>query len=137
MKARDELKTSTLRMLLSSIQYFEIAKKGTDYQATDDEVISVIQKEVKKRNEAIELYKQGDRPELAEKEQKEAIILSAYLPKQLTDEELSAIIVNVIKESGAKSVSEMGKVMGIIMPKVAGRADGGKISLLVRQKLQS
>ena len=135
-KERDELKVSTLRMLLSAIKYFEIAKKGTSYQATEAEIIDVIGKEAKKRKEAIELYQKGNRPELAEKEAKELAILQRYLPEQLDEEELKRIVEEAVKQIGALSPKDTGKVMGVVMPKVKGRADGKRVSDILNTLLQ-
>lgn len=129
---RDGLKVSTLRLVLSEISNFRISK-GSDL--TDDEVISVLQKEAKKRKESIESYKKGGREELALKEESELKILEEYLPEELSNEELTKIIEESITEVGAKSLADMGRVMGIVMVKVSGQADGGKVSTLVRQKL--
>ncbi|KKS64826.1 hypothetical protein A3A14_04140 [Candidatus Daviesbacteria bacterium RIFCSPLOWO2_01_FULL_43_38] len=132
--AKDTVKVETLRLLLSEGTYARISKGG---DLTDADLVSLIQREVKKRKEATESFKAGNRPELALKEEKEAEVLMHYLPEQLSDEELSKIIEEVINETGAASVSEMGKVIGAVMPKVAGKADGGRVSALVKQKLVS
>lgn len=134
MLAKDEDRLSTLRMLKSALQYAEIAK-GAGYEATDEDVIEVVVKEVKKRREAIDLYEKGGRPELAEKEKKEIEVLSEYLPEQMSEEEVGKLVNEAISSSGAKTIQEMGKVMGILMPKLKGRADAGMVSNLVRQKL--
>lgn len=130
--ARDEVKVSTLRMLLSEIRYAEIAQKG---QLTDEEIIPVIAREVKKRREAAAGFRQGSREESAQKEEAEIQVLSQYLPQQLADEKLTKIIDDAINETGAKNISEMGKIMNIVMSKVEGRAEGSKVSSLVKEKL--
>lgn len=135
MIAKDVLKLSTVRMLKSAIQYHEIQKGGAGYEATDEDVIEVIGREVKKRNEAIELYKQGARPELAEKEQKELEILKAYLPEQMSEEKIRILVKETIVSTGASSMQDMGKVMSALMPKVKGRADAGLVSNIVRESL--
>ncbi len=135
MIARDELRLSTIRMLKSAIQYHEIQKGGAGYEATDEDVIEVIGREVKKRNEAIELYKQGGRQELADKEQKELEILKAYLPEQMSEEEIRKLIEETLSATGASTMQDMGKVMGALMPKVKGRADASFVSSLVREQL--
>ncbi len=132
MKAKDAAKVSTLRLLLSEIKNREIDKRG---ELTDDEVIAVIQKAVKQRKESIEQYEKAGRSELVEKEKKELEILEAYLPQPLTEEELDALIDETIKEVGATSIKDMGKVMKAIMPKVRGRADGKLVNQKVREKL--
>ena len=132
MKAKDMLKVSVLRLLNSEIKNKEIDKKG---ELSDDEILAVIQKAVKQRKESIEQYEKAGRSDLAEKEKKELEILESYLPKPLSEEELNALIDEVIKEVGATSVKDMGKVMQAIMPKVRGRADGKLVNQLVRSKL--
>lgn len=134
MIAHDEEKLSTLRMLKSALQYAEIAK-GLDYAATDEDVIDVIGKEVKKRREAIDLYEKGGRPELAEKEKKELEVLQGYLPEQMSEDEVKALVDEAVSNTGASSMQDMGKVMGTLMPRVKGKADAGMVSNLVRQKL--
>lgn len=136
MIAKDEEKLSTLRMLKSALQYAEIAK-GAGYQATDEDVVDIIGKEVKKRREAIDLYEKGGRPELADKEKKEIEFLSAYLPEQMGESEISKLVDEAVSSSNAKTMQEMGKVMGILMPKVKGRADAAMVSSLVKKKLES
>ena len=137
MIAKDELKLSTIRMLKSALQYYEIQKGGAGYEATDEDVMDVIGKEIKKRKESIELYKQGNRPESAEKEQKEVDILSTYLPEQMSEEEVRALVKEAVEQTGATTPQDMGKVMGALMPKVKGKADGTLVSTLVREALNS
>ncbi len=134
MIAKDEDKLSTLRMLKSALQYAEIAK-GLNYEATDEDVIDVIGKEVKKSREAIELYEKGGRPELAEKEKKELEVLQSYLPEQMSEEEIRGLVEEAVESTGATSMQDMGKVMGALMPKLKGKADAGMISSLVKKKL--
>ncbi|HLB59091.1 MAG TPA: GatB/YqeY domain-containing protein [Bdellovibrionota bacterium] len=133
-KAKDALKTSTLRMLRSALKYKEIEKKQKSL--TDEEIIQVIGVEIKKRREAIELYQKGGRPELAEKEGKEAEILSLFLPEQLPEAELEKLVEKVIKTVGATTVKDMGAVMKGVMELAKGRADGKLINQLVRKKLE-
>jgi len=133
--AHEEQKLSVIRMLKSAIQYFEIQKGGAGYSATDEDVQDVIAKEVKKRRESIDLYEKGGRSELAEKEKQELEILQAYLPEQMSEEEVSKLVAEAIEQTGANKMSDMGKVMGILMPKVKGKADSGMVSTLVREKL--
>ena len=130
--AHDELKVSTLRLLLSEIHNLQI-QKGQDF--SDADVISVVQREVKKRQEAAEGFRSGGREDTAKKEDSEAEILQSYLPAQLSNEELTEIVLGAINEVGASGITDMGKVMGVVMGKVAGRADGGKVSGLVKEKL--
>lgn len=137
MFAKDENKLSTIRMLKSAIQYYEIQKGGAGYEATDEDVIDVIGKEVKKRKESIELYEKGGRTESAEKEREEAKILEGYLPQQLSENEIAQFVDAAISQTGATSIQDMGKVMGALMPKTKGKADSTLVSNLVRQKLAS
>ena len=135
MLARDELRTSVLRLLLSAINYYEIQKGGAGYSATDEDVISVIQKEVKQRKDSIEQFKNAQRQELVEKEEKEMAILNKYLPEQMGEEEIAKIVKATISETGVSSMQEMGKLMGALMPKVKGKADGNLVSQIVRKEL--
>jgi uncharacterized protein len=132
MLAKDEQRVSTLRMLISAIRY---TGNGRDDSFTDEEVLSVIQKEVKKRKEASVAFKSGGRDDQSQKEDQEAELLSTYLPTQLSDEELVSIVESVIQETGASGITEMGKVIGGVMGKTKGQADGGRVSALVKEKL--
>lgn len=138
---RDEIKVSTLRMLISEINNAKIAK-GVDL--TDQEIISVVQREAKKRKESIEAFRSGGREQSALKEEAELKILESYLPAQMSDEELTILIEEaiteleakgLINEVGAKSMADMGRVIGIVMGKVAGQADGARVSGLVKSKI--
>lgn len=135
MLAKNELKTSVLRLLLSAINYMEIQKGGAGYEATDEDVVSVIQKEIKQRKDSIEQFKNAKREELVEKEEKELEILNKYLPEQMGEEEVTVLIKEAIKETGATSITDMGKVMGALMPKIKGKADGNLVSQVVRKQL--
>lgn len=130
--SRDEVKVSTLRLLLSELNYAKI-QKGKDLEHGD--VVSVIQKEVKKRKEAALGFKQGGRLDSAQKEEQEASILESYLPEQLSDEELTKVVETSINELGAKSVQDMGRVIAVVRSKVGAGAEGGRISFFVKQKL--
>ncbi|MDO8570990.1 MAG: GatB/YqeY domain-containing protein [Candidatus Daviesbacteria bacterium] len=133
--AKDEIKTSVLRMLISEIRYSEIKQReGGKSELSDEEIINVVQREVKKRKEASAGFRTGGREDSALKEEKEAEILVNYLPKQLSDAELEIIINEAISKTGASQISDMGKVIGMVMGKVAGQADGGRVSALVRKK---
>lgn len=134
MVARDAEKLSTLRMLKSAIQYAEI-NKGAGYVATDEEVLDVIGREVKKRRESIDLFKKGERPELADKETRELEILLSYMPEQMNEEEIKRLVDEAVSSSGATTMQDMGKVMGILMPQIKGKADSSLVSTLVRAKL--
>ncbi len=135
MLARDAVKTSVLRMLLSAIQYFEIKKGGAGYEATDEDVLIVIAKEAKQHKDSIEQFSAGGRQDLVDKEKKELEILQAYLPAQMGEEEIRKLVVDAVKQTGASSPGDMGKVMGALMSKVKGKADGGLVSKIVREKL--
>ncbi len=137
MMARDEEKLSTIRMLKSALQYFEINKDGAGYEATDEDVMDVIGREAKKRRESIEMYGKGNRPELAEKEERELAILQSYLPEQMSEDELKKLIDDTITQTNTSTMADMGKVMGALMSKTKGRADGNLVSKLVRDKLNS
>jgi uncharacterized protein YqeY len=137
MLARNELKTSVLRMLLSAINYYEIQKGGAGYEATDEDVLSVIQKEAKQRRDSIEEFKKANRQELVDKETKELEMLQTYLPQQMSEEEIRVIVKEAVDQTGAKTIAEMGKVMGTLMPKVKGKADGGLVSKIVKELLTS
>ncbi len=135
MLAKDEIKTSTLRMLLSAINYFEIQKGGAGYEAADEDVMEVLNREVKKHKESIEMYNKGQRPELAAKENKELEILLEYLPEQMGEEEIKKLVKDAIEKTAAKSITDMGKVMGVLMPQVKGKADGSLVSKFVKEEL--
>jgi len=132
-KARDLVRANALRLLLSAIRNAEIEKRGT---LTDDEVVGQVQKAARMRREAIEGFTKGGRAEMKAKEEQELKVLEAYLPAGLSDAELSSLVEAAIAECGAKGPGDMGKVMKAVMPKVAGRADGAKVSECVRQKLK-
>ncbi|MFE7383107.1 GatB/YqeY domain-containing protein [Streptomyces zhihengii] len=136
-RARDELRSSTLRLTLTAITKEEVSGK-TSRELSDDEVQKVIAKEAKKRREAADAFAQGGRAEQAEREQAEGVILDAYLPQQLTDDELHAIVGQAVEEAraaGAEGPRAMGAVMKIVNPKVAGRAEGGRVAAAVKQLL--
>lgn len=135
MLAKDELKTSVLRLLLSAINYYEIQKGGAGYEASDEDVLSVIQKEVKQRKESIEQFKAGGRQDLVDKESSELKILETYLPEQMSEEEIREIVKETISEIGTTTVADMGKVMAALMPKVKGKAEGGLVSKIVKEEL--
>ncbi|MDO8582986.1 MAG: GatB/YqeY domain-containing protein [bacterium] len=137
MLARNAQKTSVLRMLISAITYYEIQKGGAGYEATDEDVLSVITKEAKQRRDSIEEFKKANRPELVEKESKELEMLQIYLPAQMDETKIREIVKETIREMGATTVADIGKVMGALMPKVKGKADGGLVSKIVRKELIS
>ena len=129
---RNEVTVSTLRLLLSEINNLKIAK-GVDL--SDEDIIGGIQREVKKRKEAAAGFRYGNREESAKKEEEEEVVLQAYLPDALSNEELTKLVEDSINEVGANSIQDMGKVMGAVMGKVLGRADGGTVSQLVKERL--
>ncbi|MEU0658926.1 GatB/YqeY domain-containing protein [Streptomyces lavendulocolor] len=136
-KERDELRSSTLRLTLAAITKEEVAGKEKR-ELSDDEVQKVIAKEAKKRREAAEAFGQGGRAEQAERERAEGVILDGYLPQQLGDDELKQIVAQAVEEAraaGAEGPRAMGAVMKIVNPKVAGRAEGGRVAAVVKQLL--
>lgn len=137
MLARDKLRTSVLRMLLSALNYLEIQKGGAGYSATEEDVLSVIQKEAKQRRDSIEEFKKAGRQELVDKETSELNILQTFLPEQMSEDEVRTIVEQTVTEVEATSIQDMGKVMGALSGKLKGKADMGIVSNLVRQKLGS
>ncbi|MFA5829789.1 MAG: GatB/YqeY domain-containing protein [Candidatus Gracilibacteria bacterium] len=133
MKAKEETKVSALRMLKAAILKFETS--GDRKEATDEDVMVLLGREVKQRKDAIEGFKTGNRPEMAAQEEAEMKILQEYLPAQLSEEDLKKIIAETIQQVGATSKADMGKVMGALMPKVKGKADGGMVNKLVGSML--
>lgn len=133
-KAHDEMKVSVFRMLKSAIKNAEISAHG---ELQEEEMIKVLRHEVKQREEAAIEYDKGGRSELALKEKQEATLIDAYLPKMLSKEEIKKIVDAVIMETGATDMSSMGKVIGLAMKQVAGLADGGVVSTIVRDSLNS
>jgi uncharacterized protein len=134
MKSRDELRASTLRMALTAITTEEVAGKRAR-QLGEDEVLKVLMREAKKRREAAEAFSGAGRQELADRERAEGEVLATYLPAQIGDDELSALVRAAIEESGASGPQAMGQVMKLLQPKVAGRAEGGRIAADVRRQL--
>lgn len=130
MKAGDQIRVSTLKLLSSALHNEEIAKQRN---LTDEEEIQVVRRQLKQRDEAAEAYGKGGRVELANKEKQEAEILKEFLPQQMSEEELSIIVEQVIAETGG---GDFGRVMGAIMKEVGGKADGGVVSEIVKQKLK-
>lgn len=135
MLSRDGLKTSVLRMLKSAITYYEIQKGGAGYEATDEDILAVIQKEAKQRKDSIVEFKKANRQDLVDKETKELEILQTYLPEQMNEGKIKKLVIEVIKETNAKGMQDIGRVMGVLMPKVKGKADGEIVSKIVREQL--
>ena len=129
MKSKDADKVSTLRMIKAAMTNHQIEKNTNTIK--DEEVVSILQKQAKQRRESIESYEKAGRKELAAKEAKELDILSAYLPKQLTDEEITILAQKAVAESGAKAKADAGPVMKLLMPAVKGKADGKKVNQIV------
>ena len=134
MRARDELTTATLRMVLTAVGNEEVAGKAAR-ELSDDEVLKVIVREAKKRREAAEAFTSGGRPHRAERELAEGGVLETYLPAQLSDEELTALVRDAVAETGASGPQAMGAVMKVVNPKVAGRAEGGRVAAAVKAAL--
>jgi uncharacterized protein YqeY len=134
MKARDGLRTATLRMVLTAVSAEEVAGKEAR-QLSDDEVQGVLRREAKKRREAAEAFGAAGRAEQAAREQAEGEVLADYLPAQLEDADLTAIIADVVTRTGASGMKDMGKVMGAVQGAVTGRADGGRVAAEVRRQL--
>lgn len=133
LKSKDETSVSTLRLLKAALKNKEIELKK---ELTDDELLDLLSKEIKKRKESEEIYRQAERRELADKEGKEIEILQRYLPEQISEEELEKIIKDEISKTGASSLSDLGKVMTQVMPKVKGRVDGSAVSKKVAELLK-
>jgi uncharacterized protein len=136
MKARDSLRSSTLRMVLTAITNAEVSGKQAR-ELDDAQVVDVLATELKKRREAATAFDDAGRQELADKERAEAEVITGYLPAQLTTEEISAIVAEAVETTGAadQGMKAMGKVMGVVQPQVKGRADGGVVAAEVRRRL--
>jgi uncharacterized protein len=134
MKARDEVRTRTLRMALTSITREEVAGASAR-ELSDDEVVKVLTREAKRRREAADAFAAAGRDEQAAAEQAEGAVLDGYLPAQLSDKEIAAMVAAVIDETGASGMAAMGQVMKAVTPRVAGRADGARVAAEVRRRL--
>jgi uncharacterized protein YqeY len=133
-RSRDEVKSGTIRMLLAAITNEEVAGKAAKV-LSDVEIVTVLSRESKKRREAVEAYTQAKRDDLANKEKAEATVIAQYLPEQLSEEEIKALIQEAIASTNAAGSSSMGLVMKQLQPKIAGKADGGLVSALVKVAL--
>ena len=133
-RSRNEVVSGTVRMLLAAITNEEVAGKAAKV-LTDAEIITVLSREAKKRREACEAYTQAKRDDLASKEKAEAVVIANYLPAQLTEDEIKKLIQAAITETGASGPAGMGLVMKVLQPKIAGKADGGVVSGLVKAAL--
>ena len=134
MKARDELRTATLRMVLTAVKNAEVSG-GAARELDDAEVLKVLGAEAKKRRESAEAYVGAGRQELADREVAEGEVIAAYLPAQLTDDELDALVATAVAETGATEPRQMGAVMKLVTPQVAGRAEGGRVAAAVKRAL--
>jgi uncharacterized protein len=134
MKTRDELRTATLRMVLAAVSAEEVSGKEAR-ELSDDEVLAVLRREAKKRREAAEAFAGAGRPQQAEREDAEGGVLAAYLPAQLDDADLAALVADAVTRTGASGMRDMGKVMGAAQGAVAGRADGARVAAEVRRQL--
>jgi len=135
MTAKDELKVSTLRMLRAGIQNLEIDLRAKKKELNDESILEVVSREVKRRKESIEAFVKGLRQDLADKELKELEILLSYLPEQLSDDQIRVMVQKKIKEIGAASPAEFGKVMGPVAKETKGKADGNRVSQIVKEEL--
>jgi uncharacterized protein YqeY len=136
MRARDQVRLRTLRMVLTSITNEEVSG-NTARELSDDEIVRVLTREAKKRREAADAFEAAGRADQAEAERAEGDVLAGYLPEQLTDEELTGMVSAAIAETGAVGMPGMGKVMKTLTPQVAGRADGARVAAEVRRQLTS
>ena len=134
MKARDEVRTRTLRMALTSVTNEEVSGK-TAHELSDDDVLRLLAREARRRREAAEAFEAAGRADQAAAERAEDRVLAEYLPAQLSDDELASIVAGVISETGASGMGAMGQVMKTVTPRVAGRAEGGRVAAEVRRAL--
>ena len=137
MKARDAEKLGVLRMIKASMLEKEISSRtgGEKTELSDEDALAVIVKSAKQRKDSITQYRDAGREDLATQEEKELEIIETYLPKQLTEDEIAGIVDDAISQSGAEGMKDMGKVMGFVMPKVKGKADGNLVNKIVKEKL--
>ena len=132
MKARAQDRLDALRLLSAAVKQREVDERIT---LDDAALVSIVEKEIKKRRESIAQYEKAQRQDLVDREKFEISVIEVYLPKQLSQAEVDAIVAEAIASTGAKSAADMGKVMGVVKPKLAGKADMGKVSALVKAKL--
>ena len=138
MKARDERRVSTLRLVNAALKNADIEARGQGKGPLgDDELLGLLQKMIKQRHESIELYEKGGRAELAQQERDEVAIIAAYLPKQLSEDDMKAAIADAVRETGAASMKDMGKVIAALRAKYAGQMDFAKASALVKGALSA
>mgnify|MGYP001116858958 FL=1 len=134
MRAKDKERLGTIRMVMAAIKQREIDEK---IELGDEDIIAILTKMVKQRKDSQKQYEDAGRPELAEKEAAEILVIEAFLPQALTEEEVASLIANAIDSTGAAGMQDMGKVMAVLKPQITGRADMGKVSGLVRNKLNN
>ena len=134
MRSRDELRRDTLRMAIAAV-YNE--QKAARRELRDDEVVNVLARELKRRQESIEAFRKGGREDRAQREEAEATVISEYMPERLRDEELTAMVRDAVREAAAESPRDMGRVMGLLVRRTRGRADGRTVSELVNRELAS
>ena len=134
MRSRDEIRSSTIRMILTSIKNEEVSGKEAR-ELNDAEIITVLSREAKKRREAAEAFDQAGAKDRADQERAEGVVIGEYLPKQLTEDEINSLIAVAMAETGASTPAQMGLVMKSLQPKIAGKADGGLVSSLVKAAL--
>jgi uncharacterized protein len=132
MKAKDKSRLTTLRLISAAIKQREVDER---IELDDEQVLAVLEKMLKQRRDSITQYEGAGRQELADQEKSEVTIIETYMPEGLSDEEIAAMVDAAVAESGAETVRDMGKVMGLLKPKMQGRADMGQVSGLVKQKL--
>ncbi len=132
MKDGDKFRTTVLRMIIADIQKIEIDEKS---DLDELQITSILEKMIKQRNDAIEQFEQAKRQELADKEKQEIEIIKEFLPEQMSDDEISELVSKIISEVGAQDMKDMGKVMGSLKPLIAGKADAGVVSQLVKKAL--
>ncbi len=137
MKARNERSVSTLRLILAALKDQDIAArgKGDKEGLSDDQVLGLLQSMIKQRRESIKLYEQGGRMELAQREAEEIAVIEEFLPEQMSDDEMAAVVTGIIGEVGAESLKDMGKVMGALKEQYAGQMDFAKASAMVKERL--
>jgi len=135
MKSGDKIKLETLRSLRAALKDKEISLRGTGTELSDDDIIATITSAAKKRRESIEEFTQANRPERAEEEQNELTIIQQYLPEQLSADEIENKVRTAINQTGAESMKDMGKVMGVVMADLRGRADGKEVQTIVKKLL--
>ncbi|MGE5538154.1 MAG: GatB/YqeY domain-containing protein [Gemmatimonas sp.] len=139
MRSKDEAGVSTLRMILAGLKDRDIAArtKGTGEPIPDPEILDLLQRMVKQRQESIEMYKKGNRPDLVAKEEAEIAVIERFMPKQLTDAEMEQVVAQTVSRTGATSIRDMGKVIAALREEYAGRMDFGRASQLVKARLSA